>query len=111
MDRTKLVELAEQALGSALKLSREETGWNRACDLGCGGEGRIEWREGEPGGIEREDGQGQTRWRAWRVKQVLEADLETVGRIIMDIDNMQTWNPALKHSQVEFFCPNQSLPH
>ena len=99
MDKSRLLELAEKALDSALELSRKETGWNRVCDLGCA-EGRLEWRDGEPRDAKRDLELGQAGVRAWRVQLNLEADVETVGRIIMDINNMHSWNPALKHSQV-----------
>ena len=106
MDRDiqELRQLAEQARDKAWYLSRLEEGWHGVSkDLGEGAV--LEWREGDAGNMVREDGEedGGGGWRCWRLVATLDAETEVVEKVLLDIDRMQEWNPALSKTKVLFF--------
>ena len=106
MDRDiqELRQLAEQARDKAWYLSRLEEGWHGVSkDLGEGAV--LEWREGDAGNMVREDGEedGGGGWRCWRLVATLDAETEVVEKVLLDIDRMQDWNPALSKTKVRFF--------
>ena len=101
MDVEMLRQKGEKAREEALQLAKEEEGWNKTSkDMGEGVV--LEWRDGVPGSVVREDGVegGVGEWRCWRLKTTLEAESGVVERVIMDIEGMQEWNPALTKTQV-----------
>ena len=70
------------------------------------GEGvSLEWREGDEGGVVREDGGegGVAGWKCWRLRATMEAEMETVIEVLMDYDNSCKWNPALSKTQVSMY--------
>ena len=101
MDKEGLRQMAEQAREEAWQLSTLEEGWtNVGKDFGGGAV--LEWREGVPGSISRGDGMEGRKcdWRCWRLQAPLEAEADVVEKVIMDIDRMHVWNPALTKTQV-----------
>ena len=101
MDKEGLRQMADQAREEAWQLSKLEEGWTMV-DKELGGGAILEWREGVPGSILRGDGAevGKGSWRCWRLQAPLEAEAAVVEKIIMDIDRMHLWNPALTKTQV-----------
>ena len=103
MDKEMLRQIAEKGREEAWQLCQVEEGWNKASkDLG--GEAVLEWRKSVPSSIVRGDGLegGEGEWRCWRLKTPLEAEVGVVERVIMDIERMHEWNPALTKTQVRF---------
>ena len=101
MEPAELVATAEKALNAALKVCNEPTGWTYSCTLGGSG-GSLEYRPGDTCGLHRTDGiEEVTGWRTWKAKMELEASTSLVREIIMDIDNMYKWNPALTSTKVK----------
>jgi hypothetical protein len=101
MDKEGLRQMAEQAREEAWQLSKLEEGWTKV-GKEFGGGAVLEWREGVPGSISRGDGMegGKGVWRCWRLQAPMEAEADVVEKVIMDIDRMHVWNPALTKTQV-----------
>ena len=94
--------LAAEARQVAYDLCLRADGWTEA-SAGVGEDGVLEWREGEVGGVVREDGVdgGAAGWKCWRLKATLDAEMETVIEVLMDYENSCKWNPSLTKTKVE----------
>eukprot|EP00088_Acartia_fossae_P038489 TRINITY_DN3991_c1_g1_i1.p1 TRINITY_DN3991_c1_g1~~TRINITY_DN3991_c1_g1_i1.p1 ORF type:complete len:251 (+),score=73.12 TRINITY_DN3991_c1_g1_i1:59-754(+) len=95
MDKNEMIELSKTALDNAYELCKREEGWN--VDT-AGSDLSIDWRPGDNLGIKVMENGGD--WRAWRVKAEIEGTVDMVYNIVMDVDNIASWNSSLTQSKV-----------
>ena len=107
MDKSNLADLAVRGTEAAWALCQVEEGWSKS-NWDMGEAAVLEWREGDPGLLETGAGllERDVKWRCWRLTAAVDAPACLIKAIIMDVDRIQEWNPALKKTQV-----NLSLSH
>ena len=84
LDIEKYGVVAADARDKAWSLCQTQDGWT-GVSTNVGEDVVLEWRDGDTGGVVREDGGqgGDAGWKCWRLSAVMEAEMDTVIEVSM----------------------------